>query len=409
MNHRILIFDLNLGGHYPAYIKHLARYWCNNQIAGILNIVVSPKFLSFHSNVLAAASKCSSGRVNFVAITPQEEQQLRGRVSPISRNLRNFQEWKLLRKYAQSLEASQCLLPFFDNFQLPLAFSRDFSCPLSGIYFRPTFHYTDLPGYVPSLKDQVQHFREKSILFRITHHPKLKTLFCLDPFVTKHIERLRGKTKILELPDPIEAYQFSPSDIAKLRKKLGLDSSRKVLLMFGAIDGRKGIHQLLDAISMLPVELCKKLCLLIVGSINVHSKLMIKTQVDNILSSLPIQIVVLDQYVPDEDIQLYFELSDVILAPYQRQIGMGSTLLRAASARKPVITSNYGLVGEMTRQYRLGAAIDSTVPSEIARAIIQLFSEQGSSQIDVEKMNYLAEQNSVEKFTQTIFDNILAT
>ena len=54
-NRRILLFDLSVGGHHPAYIMHLIRYWGEREISGYLDIVVLPKFIHLHSDVVEMA------------------------------------------------------------------------------------------------------------------------------------------------------------------------------------------------------------------------------------------------------------------------------------------------------------------------------------------------------------------
>ncbi len=50
---------------------------------------------------------------------------------------------------------------------------------------------------------------------------------------------------------------------------------------------------------------------------------------------------------------------DVVLIPYQRHVGSSGLLIWAASAGKPVITQDFGLIGALTRAYKLGQTVDT--------------------------------------------------
>ncbi len=70
---------------------------------GHLDIVVLPKFIQQHSDVVDVALSCPLKNINFVAITSEDETVLKSRKSGINRALRAFQEWHLLSKYATTL------------------------------------------------------------------------------------------------------------------------------------------------------------------------------------------------------------------------------------------------------------------------------------------------------------------
>lgn len=399
---KLMLFDLSIRGHHPGYIQHLVRYWCDKELPGRLDIVVSPKFMQEHSDVVSLSPSCNQRNVNFIAIAPEEEAVLRARKNSINRTFRDFQEWHLFCKYANSLEATQCLIMYFDTCQLPLAFdAMRPNCPFSGIYFRPTFHYNEFANYVPAWKERTQQWREKLVLSRVLNHPQLQTLFCLDPFAVKHIDKPQNRVRSVHLPDPVQTYSNIKFPIEKLREKLGIHSDRQVFLLFGALTERKGVHQLLEAILTLSPTLCQKLCLLLVGESRIEASL--KSKIAELCQSRSIQIIGRYEFIPEQDVQAYFQLADVVLAPYQRHVGMSGILLLAAAAQKPVLSSNYGLMGEIVQRYNLGLTVDSTVPSEIAKGLTRFLLESPEEWCDRTKMKSFAEQNSAERFASVIF------
>ena len=398
---KLMLFDLSIRGHHPGYIQHLVRYWCDKELPGRLHIVVSPKFMQEHSNVVSLSPSCNQRNVTFMAIAPEEEAALSSRKNSINRTFRAFQEWQLFCKYADLLKATQCLIMYFDTCQLPLAFGARPTCPFSGIYFKPTFHYDEFATYVPSWKERPQRWREKLLLSRVLGHPQLKTLFCLDPFVVKHIDKPQNRVRAVHLPDPVETHSNLQFQMEKLREKLGIHSERQVFVLFGALTDRKGIYQLLEAVLTLSPTLCQKLCLLLVGESRIEASL--KSRIAEICQSRPIQIIGRYEFIPEQDVQAYFQLADVVLAPYQRHVGMSGILMLAAAAQKPVLSSNYGLMGEIVQRYRLGLTVDSTVPDEIAKVLTRFLLESPAGLCDRTKMKHFASQNSAEEFASVIF------
>lgn len=402
-----MLFDLATGGHHPVYIQHLVKHWLNEDLPGKLDIVVSPQFLAKYSDIINLAVTCSQQNVRFVPITINECSDIRSQKLFVNKV---FREWYLYRKYAKQLEADHCLIMYLDHLQLPLALGAKSPCPFSGIYFRPTFHYDEFDNYVPSWKDRMRQWRQKLLLSRVLQSSQLKVLFCLDPFAVEHIHRLHSKVKILHLPDPVPIYDDENSKVEskgeQLRARLGIHRGRRVFLLFGSLNSRKGIYQLIEAVRLLPPTICKNLCLLLVGSISPLDKLLIKTRLTEISQSLCVQTITCDEFIPDTEVQLYFQIADVILAPYQRHVGMSGILILAAAVQKPVLASDYGLMGEITRRYELGLAVDSTEPHSIAQGLTRFMLESPERFCNYFKMKQFAEANDAKNFSFTVFVNI---
>lgn len=403
----IMLFDLSINGHHPAYIRHLIYYWGEKNLPGYLNIVVSPQFIQHHSDVVALADSYGESNINFVAIAPDAEVALKSRKSGFNRTMRAFQEWNLLCQYANSLKANQCLIMYFDTCQLPLAFGKKPPCPVSGIYFRPTFHYSSFAQFIFSWQDRLQQWREKLLLSRVLQHPQLQTLLCLDPFFVKYLDQFNNSIKVAELPDPVSLTTVSKAQVINLKERLEIDPQRQVFLLFGALTGRKGIYQLLEAVAMLPPELSEKFCLILAGQANSQEQDKINSHIAAISQATRVQIITHYEFISEAEVQTYFQLADVVLAPYQRHVGMSGILLLAAAAQKPVLSSDYGLMGEVVRRYNLGLTVDSTIPTELAKGLARFLLESPADLGDRIKMKSFADQNSTEQFAKTIFERLL--
>jgi glycosyltransferase involved in cell wall biosynthesis len=404
---QIMLFDLRTEGHHAGYIQHLVRYWCEQELPGRLDVVVTPKFIEQHANVVDIGLGCSQKNINFVAITLEEQAALGSLYSFTGRLRRAFQEWHLIRKYTTSLGSTHCLLMFFDSVFSRMVLGVKPPCPMSGIFFRPMLHYSNFANYVPSQIERIWQWREKLGLSRILRSGYFQNLFCLDPVAVEYLEQLPSKTNVLHLPDPVQIYDDSQSQLEKLKESLSIDPGRRIFLLFGALCERKGIYQLLEAVRTLPPNHCQKSCLLLIGRIDPQIREKFKASLAEISRFLPIQIIIRDEFVSDQQMRLYFRIVDVILAPYQRHLGMSGILVQAAAAEKPVLSSDYGLMGEITRRYSLGLTVDSAVPSEIAKGLTHFLFESPASLCDRLKMKQFAEQNTAEQFASTIFQHLI--
>ncbi|MDB9315532.1 glycosyltransferase family 4 protein [Spirulina sp. CS-785/01] len=396
-----LLFDLSIYGHHPAYIQHLIEYWEQQQFSGHLAIVVSPQFLEVHGEVVQFAQGLKSQNIQFYPITLEEKNALKSRDSALSRNWRNIQEWLLFCRYAKALQATQGMILYLDTYLLGLALGLRSPIPFSGIYFRPTFHYPTFSHYQGRSKDQLQFWREKFILSRVLKQKRFKHLLSLDPFAVAVTNQIFNTQKARTLADPIRINAEVKLSPQALKEQFNIDNQRTIFLLFGALTSRKGVDRLLDSIQFLSPESCEEITLILSGEANPKKQEQLKLQVQQLRVEKPIQILENYQFLPENEIFSYFNLADIVLAPYQRHVGMSGILLWAAVAGKPVLSSDYGLMGELVEQYQLGITVDSTQSRAIAQGIEHCLQEQILS--DQQKMQAFAQANAAEEFARTIF------
>lgn len=403
-----MLFDLSINGHHPIYIQHLIQWWGKHQLPFDLDIVVSPRFIQHHTDVIDLATKYNHCSIQFIPISEQEENEFKPHnLGPLQRMQRSFQEWNLLCRYAEKFKSDHCLILYFDPYQLPLILAERSPCPISGIYFRPTFHYQNFTQCRLTRRDRIQQVREKLLLRQVFRNPQLKTLFSLDPFAVKYLQKFQKKVQVLPLADPIVEALVSSEQILQLRERLGVEGNRQIALLFGALTGRKGIYETLDALLDLPSQLQSSLCIVLAGQVNLQDHKRLVAKIAEIHSASAVQIISQFEFLIESEVPVYFQMADIVLAPYQHHIGMSGILLQAAVAGKPVLSSNFGLMGEMVKKYRLGLAIDSSKPSEIATGLSSLLVRNNAKPFDVVQMKIFAQENSADKFARVIFDGVL--
>jgi glycosyltransferase involved in cell wall biosynthesis len=406
-----MLFDLYLGGHHGNYIRYLIDYACQQPVVSAIDIVVLPQFLEMHRDTVAAIASYQQSTIQIVPIAADEVASLGDRSSGLSRAIWNVREWQIFCKYARKLQTTHATMMYLDTCELPLTLGLPSPCPFSGIYFRPTFHYGMFANYHPDLKERLKQWRNRFTLDRILAHPQLQKVFCLDPFAVEALKadflgrRLNQQenAKIVALADPVRAAPSTSLDSATYHTQLGIEADRRVFLLFGALDGRKGIYQLLAAIELLPPALSQQMCLLLVGKTNAAERANIEQKITALRQNVPIQIIECYDFIPEDEVPKYFQIADLVLATYQRHIGMSGILLLAAAAGKPVLSTDYGLMGELVRQYRLGLAVDATQPPELMQALARCLTEAPATLGDRSQMQVFADLNSIDRYASTIF------
>lgn len=399
MSHRqqtvLLIFDLDVVGHHPGYLRYLLCHWPAGDIQ--LIFVVSPEFAKRHPDVVHMPT---AAQVAWQPVTQQELQWYEKSKRSLVRH--SWAEWRLYCRYAKKVKADQGLIMYIDRFQLPMALRFFLPCKTSGIFFRPKFHYGQFAGSRPRRSEQVRRLREQWLWRSALRHPQLKTLFCLDPLAVVPLRALGGSSTVVHLPDPVEVSSQPTTVVTALQQELGIAPERKVLLLFGMIDRRKGIYQVLEALQQLSPAQQAQLTLLLVGQVAKTDCANIIAIITRIQRDTPLQIVLHNCFVPEDKVPVYFALADVVLALYQHHVGSSGILLWAAATGKPVLASDYGLMGEVVRQHRLGVTVDSTDTSAIATELSHFLEQSTVPSFLPTAATQFASENSTGAFVRLL-------
>ena len=387
----VLLFDLYAGGHHGQYMRQLIEYWGAHDLHGRLTVLARPVFFERHEDVLRVAAHCGA-TCKPIAEPVAVRGFIRGALA----------HGRYLRKYVQVLRPTHAVCMYFDQVQLSLALGLRFGYPvaLSGIYFRPTFHYDEATAN--ALKDRITRMRKRRLLTAALRNPHFKTLFCLDPYVVPYVPPT--KAQLVPLPDgapvrpPLKTHQA-------LRAQWGIDSNRSVALFFGSIAARKGIFQTLDALPLLSAAGQRRLSLVIIGRDTPHERQRVKDHVARSLEATQVQIIHEARFVKEEEIPGMFASADLVLLPYQRHVGSSGVLVRAAQAGVPVLGSDYGLVGRHIQTHQLGLAVDAARPSAIAAGLAQWLSGDAFP-FDRKRALAFGSANTAEHFAQTIFGTL---
>lgn len=390
----VLIFEPDASGHHPGYLYHLLTHFLTEKYDFRLAVLVNPDFVEKHPAII---KNTKAKNIEWLSTSETTFNDWKNSKSDVIKRAKL--EWAICAEYAKNLQAIHILMMYFDHLQLACLTEQKPPCPVSGILFRPT-----LVNYpINSIKEKISYWRKYLLLKAILNRKSLSTLFCLDPFAVEFIQQNWKTKKIKFLPDPVQVYPNTKS-ISFLKATLGIPENKKVFLIFGHLDDRKGIATVMDTFTNFSEDEAKNVCLLIVGPWDEQEKLRFEQKLALLQQKNSVQVIVHNHFVADEEIQSFFEVSDYILALYQKHIGMSAIMVRAASAKKPLITYYYGLMGKITAEKQLGLIIDETVQDDFLRQIKMLL--KGNLQIgNQQNMQDFAQLNQATNYAKVILDS----
>ncbi|MFT5142325.1 MAG: glycosyltransferase involved in cell wall biosynthesis [Rhodothermales bacterium] len=390
MRPRLLLFDLYTGGHHRAYLEMLARAWVTGDREGRLEIAAPQALFDAHPDFLRWIQAQDPAKLSFLPVSLPEP--LREGDISLRDVLRNdLAHGRALREVLASSLPEETLLMYFDHCQASLALRRIRGASVSGIYFRPSFHYPNT--------SRATGFRKRSLLSAALTNRCLKRVLTLDPFAVDALSDQR----FAWLPDGLDTARFGQSP-AQVRDAWGVGADSKVLLFFGVVSARKGIHELLAALASVRTPVT----LVIVGRIPDAERPLVEASIQAARASGG-AIVLDDRYVRAEEIQDFFHAADVATVAYRHHVGSSNVLIRAAAAGVPVVGPTFGLMGRLITEHHLGAAVDPADTEALAEAIDRMLAGMlgEPTGFDPESAAWFAQANSEHTFAETVFREVL--
>ncbi len=156
------------------------------------------------------------------------------------------------------------------------------------------------------------------------------------------------------------------------RANLRISKDKLVLLFFGFVRPYKGLDLLIEAMPMIRQRL--DAYLLVVGEFWES-----RTRFDEMIEELSLveNIRIIDRYVPDNEVALYFSAADIVVLPY-REATQSGVIQIAYAFHKPVITTNVGGLPEVVGDGETGYIVSKESPEAIAGAVLRFARERGS-------------------------------
>ena len=180
------------------------------------------------------------------------------------------------------------------------------------------------------------------------------------------------------------------------KEKLGLNGD--VLLFFGFVREYKGLDVLLDAMSIIPEE--KNVTLMVTGEFW-DDKQKYLDKIDNYGISKNVRII--DEYVPNEAIGIYFAASDLVVQPYHSASGSGICQM-AYGFNRPVIATHVGSLPDVVQDGINGRIVKPRDHQGLAKAILESLEKDTLDKLtrNAEKTK---ERFSWERMADIVIDN----
>jgi glycosyltransferase involved in cell wall biosynthesis len=185
----------------------------------------------------------------------------------------------------------------------------------------------------------------------------------------EHLLALLPDRRVEIAPHPIyDMFAEQAMPRGEARKQLGLPQDAPVLLFFGFVREYKGLRYLLEAMPEILAEL-SDVRLLVVGEFW-QGKQPYLDQIARL--GIEQNVVIVDQYVPNEQVPLYFSAADVVVLPYTDVTQSGVVQL-AFGFGVPVITTRVGGLPDVVADGKTGYLVDPGDVSGLSRAIVGFF------------------------------------
>jgi glycosyltransferase involved in cell wall biosynthesis len=170
--------------------------------------------------------------------------------------------------------------------------------------------------------------------------------------------------------NPLPVYDFFDAgrfDRGAARVKLGLEGP--VILFFGYIRAYKGLADLIEAMPQIVERL--PLTLLVVGEFyearDAYDRRIRKLEIGK-------HIRIVDEYVPNEDVEIYFKASDLCVLPY-RSATQSAIVQTAYGFSKPVVVTAVGGLPDVVDDGRTGYVVPAGDTRALADAVVRFFEE----------------------------------
>lgn len=389
---RLLLFDPYVGGHHADHLGWLARAWHARRIKGELVVAASPALFERHPELRALRGDGDVGHVKFVAL--RDVEAFARPLPLVNSAARHIQ---LAQSVITDLGPERLFAMYLDHAQAAFAFPRRrHSTRLSGLLFRPELHLPE----PESFRERVRRARKTALLRAMMRARSVEAVFTLDPTAVGALRAIAGRTRVAAVPDPAPISEATGTP-GSVRQRYSVEPGRALWTLPGALDTRKGVLAVVDAVVLLPEDAQDRLCIVFAGEAAGGAEADVAAAIERSSSETRAQIVWDRRFLPPGDLQAVIAQADVVLAPYLGHIGSSGVVMRAAAASRPLITQRDGLVGWQTRENGLGRTVDPA-DTEALTAVFLDALEEPARGFDPERAAAFVAAHTVDAYVDAI-------
>ncbi|AWV91140.1 glycosyltransferase [Bradymonas sediminis] len=357
---KVLIYETGYAGHHLEYVNSLVK--------GLNRCGVEPLLVTSSEAVSSAEFRfrLSDESLHFRLDDSMSTTTV---VSPVRTAIKKL--WHLLGGISRH-QPAHVYIPYIDGLIYLIGGLGDLAkgvipegTQIEGILFNANFAWTQ----TPKAADQLRLYLIEEAL----RSGLITRLHLLDEFVAEFIRErvapsLSHRISILHDPAP-SAQPLVTSHQA--RQKLGLPQDGALVLVTGVLTARKGVTQILQAMSQINNP---RLKLVLAGKPDSEICALLQTPQANRLRERG-RLIERLRFVEGAEFPLYFSASDLVSACYSDHLGSSGIVLNAARARRPLIGTNQGWIGKTIEKYGLGITCEVSDLDSIKRALNYMCAE----------------------------------
>ena len=207
---------------------------------------------------------------------------------------------------------------------------------LGGHYSRPKWFPPEFASFNNWLK--------KKGFARLSREGWFGSLLIPNEYYMEDLQRDYPNTHFVFMPEPGQRPTISREEA---RRHFGLPEDAIVLLNYGVGHRRKGLHLVTEALQRVDSP---RLFLFSAGRHNKN----LKARDEALVMEKQGRAKVIDRYITEEEEAMCYRACDFVLAPYLSHFGSSNVLALAVRAGRPMLASEYDLIGQRVRKRKLG-------------------------------------------------------
>jgi glycosyltransferase involved in cell wall biosynthesis len=338
----VLIVESNVHGHYGIYLKKFLQYFLSNKFRVTLVLDSGPDAAHFLDEYLINISGFEDVVVVRSALLYNKT---RFSLLGLCRDQLHF--WRacasVYRQVLNDQPIDLVFVPYFDRLLhvIPILGSPFGSAPIVAITMRPVFH---LRQQETTITGSLLLLVKRLVFEQMLKITTVYRVYTIDPSFIEYSKFCKKSCwrKLDYFPDPVEQIDLQDQLAACIR--LGIDQGADILLLYGAMDMRKGISEALAWVQQ-ERKLGQNIKLLIAGRQSDSLKLHISRSEFARNLKLENGLFVIDRYLSEEEEALVFSAASFVWLKYQGFWQMSGVMVKAGMANKPMILPNYGVMG----------------------------------------------------------------
>lgn len=384
-NARVLIFEPYANGHHGPYLHWMATGLAERGFD--VTIVTLPETVE-HPSIRALAKTAfekGGGSLQVLGVSAPMPLPLDVASGATALIRREIAYWRLFRAwykaYADTMRPDVVYLPYLDYclYAIGLYGSPFGNCPWVGLTMRPSFHYRSMGVLAPR---PTLAGVKKALLSRVLRNRYLRQLLTIDePLASYLSDRWRASDKAAFFPEPAEFGGMPAPDEAK--RQFGMAQERKLILLYGAVTARKGVVELLRALSAPGFP--SVVDVLLAGKVAepVIQEMLAECWVRVLCDAGRLKII--DRFIEPAEEPALFAAADIVWVGYRGHYNASAILVQAASAGRPLLACQDGVLGWQTRRHGLGRTVNPVDRAEVAAVVDALLDEQMDKPVNIRR------------------------